>query len=66
MVIAEATYFIGSRMGPAAEAAVLRGVTELEIESPTAGDWQRMATLDRRHFSVVRSLHADSSELLPA
>jgi predicted nucleic acid-binding protein len=52
MVIAEATYFIESRIGPKAEAAFLRGITELEIESPTAGDWVRIAELVEQYADL--------------
>lgn len=45
MVIAEATYFVGTRLGARAEAAFLRGVGALEVEGPSPDDWQRMADL---------------------
>lgn len=45
LVIAEATYFVGGRLGPLAEAAFLRGLAQLEIEAPTAGDCERIAEL---------------------
>jgi predicted nucleic acid-binding protein len=45
LVIAEATYFVGQRLGPVAEAAFLRGVGTLEIEPPSGGDIERMAEL---------------------
>jgi uncharacterized protein len=45
LMIAEATYFVGRRLGPAAESAFLRGVGTLEIEPPTASDIERMAEL---------------------
>ena len=49
LVVAEATYFVGRQLGPAAEAAFLRG----------------LATLDRRHFAAVRPRHRDAFELVP-
>jgi len=45
LAIAEATYFVGQRLGPTAEAAFLRGVGTLEIEAPSAADIERMAEL---------------------
>jgi predicted nucleic acid-binding protein len=49
MVVAEATYLVGTRLGPDAEAAFLRGVAELEIEGPSMEDWSRMAELVARY-----------------
>src|ERR1700674_41987 len=45
LVVAEATYFVATRLGPKAEAAFLRGLATLEIEPPTATDIERMADL---------------------
>lgn len=45
MVVAEATYLIGSRMGPKTEAAFLRSLRALRIEAPRAEDLDRMAEL---------------------
>lgn len=45
LVVAEATYFVATRLGPSAESAFLRGLATLEIEAPTAGDIERMAEL---------------------
>ena len=45
LVVAEATYFVGRRLGPAAEAAFLRGLAGLDIEGPSGGDLTRMAEL---------------------
>ena len=49
MVVAEATYFVGTRLGAKAEAAFLRGVAELEVEGPSPEDWSRMAELVERY-----------------
>lgn len=96
MAVAEVTYFIGSRLGPAAEASFLAGLADMDVEAPSPGDWARIAelvkqyadfplggtdasvialaerlgtptivTLDRRHFSAVRSKHCDGLTLLP-
>lgn len=45
LVVAEATYLIGRRLGPEAEAAFLRGLSQLEVEPPMSGDWERIAEL---------------------
>jgi uncharacterized protein len=45
LVVAEATYFVATRLGPNAESAFLRGLATLEIEAPTTGDIERMADL---------------------
>ena len=45
LVVAEATYFIGTRLGPAAEAKFLVGLTDLDVEAPTPTDWGRIAQL---------------------
>lgn len=45
MVVAEATYLVGSRLGPKAEAGFLRGLGEIEVEAPTSDDWERIAEL---------------------
>jgi predicted nucleic acid-binding protein len=49
MVVAEATYFVGTRLGAGAEAVFLRGLTGLEVEPPSVEDWQRMADLVERY-----------------
>jgi uncharacterized protein len=48
MVVAEATYFVGTRLGATAEATFLRGIGDLEVEPPSPEDWQRMAELVER------------------
>lgn len=45
MVVAEASYLIGSRLGPAVEAAFLRSLVELDVEAPLPDDWRRIAEL---------------------
>lgn len=45
LVIAEATYFVGRRLGPATERAFLHGLTDLDIEGPSGDDLARMAEL---------------------
>ena len=88
LVLAEATYLVGTTLGPSAETALLRSVAtnRFEVIGPTREDLVRMAslastyedlplgatdasivalaerlgvqtiaTLDRRHFTVVKS-----------
>jgi hypothetical protein len=45
LVVAEATYFVGRRLGAAAESRFLRGVGELDVEGPSGEDFARMAEL---------------------
>jgi uncharacterized protein len=45
LVIAEATYFVGRRLGAAAERAFLDGLTDLDVEGPSGEDFARMAAL---------------------
>lgn len=51
MVVAEATYLIGSRMGAAIEARFLRGLAEFDIEAPRPADLTRMAELVEKYAS---------------
>lgn len=45
LVVAEASYFVGTRPGPRAESAFLHGLATLDVEGPTAADLERMARL---------------------
>jgi uncharacterized protein len=45
LVIAEATYFVGRRLGSAAEAAFVRGLGKLDVEGPAPEDFDRIAEL---------------------
>jgi predicted nucleic acid-binding protein len=98
LVVADVAYFLASRLGPPAEAAFAKAIAdgELQVQSATAQDWERIhslvveyqdlplgmvdaslvalaerlevttiATLDRKHFSVVRPRHTDHFALLP-
>jgi predicted nucleic acid-binding protein len=49
LVVAEATYFVGRRLGAVAESAFLRGVGTLHVECPDTGDFARMAELVDRY-----------------
>ena len=44
-MVAEATYFVGRRLGAAAEAAFLTGVGTLDVEGPAREDFHRIAEL---------------------
>ncbi len=45
LVIAEATCFVGERLGSAAEAKFLRGLGGLDVEGPAPEDFERIAEL---------------------
>jgi uncharacterized protein len=45
LAVAEATYFVGRRLGAPAEAAFLRGLGALDVEGPSREDFDRMAQL---------------------
>ncbi len=45
LAIAEATYFVGRRLGPTAESKFLSGIAELDVEGPSGEDFARMAQL---------------------
>ncbi len=45
LVVAEATYFVGRRLGPSAERTFLDGLADLDVEGPSAEDFPRMAEL---------------------
>lgn len=49
LVIAEAAYLIGSRLGALAEAVFIRSLARFEVESPALEDWDRMADLVERY-----------------
>jgi uncharacterized protein len=53
LVVAEATYLIGSRQGAGHEAAFLRGLVGLAIEPPTVEDWPRIADLVERYADTA-------------
>ena len=96
LVVAEVTYFIGTRLGADAESKFLAGLSSMEVEAPAPDDWVRIAelvreygdlrlggtdasvialaerldittiaTLDVRHFSVVRPRHCAAFTLIP-
>jgi predicted nucleic acid-binding protein len=48
-VVAEVAYLVGRRVGPAAEAAFLRGLGRFEVEAPAPEDWAAIAELVERY-----------------
>ncbi len=49
LVVAEVTYLVGPRLGAAVEAAFLRGLASVEVETPTVEDWPAIAKLVERY-----------------
>lgn len=49
LVVAEAAYLVGTRLGPAVEARFLSALASMDVEAPSAGDWTRMAELVERY-----------------
>lgn len=49
LVVAEATYLIGSRLGSAAESTFLRSLAAFEVETPIGEDWGAIAALVERY-----------------
>jgi predicted nucleic acid-binding protein len=45
LVVAEASYLIGSRLGPLAEARFLGGLEGMDVEAPLPSDWARIGEL---------------------
>jgi predicted nucleic acid-binding protein len=45
LVVGEAAYMVGKRLGPSAEAAFLRGISAFDIDVPTPHDWTRVGDL---------------------
>lgn len=49
LVVAEAAYLVGRRLGPMVEAAFVRGLSEIEVEGPAREDWTLIADLVERY-----------------
>lgn len=45
LIVAEATYLIGTRLGPAVEARFLKSLSVMDVEAPIPDDWIRIAEL---------------------
>ncbi len=52
LALAEATYLVGSRLGPKIEAQFLAGLDELDVQAPTTEDWRRMSALVQRYTNL--------------
>jgi uncharacterized protein len=64
MVIAEAAYLIDRQLGAKAEASLYAFIVDGQVRAERQGA-VRIATLNRRHFAVVRPRHAEAFKLLP-
>jgi uncharacterized protein len=49
LVVAEATYLVGARLGAEVEAAFLAELEHFAVEAPNASDWSRIAELVRTY-----------------
>jgi predicted nucleic acid-binding protein len=49
LVVAEVTYLIGLRLGPAIESRFLGGLVDVRVEAPFPEDWERIAELVSRY-----------------
>jgi len=49
LVVAEAAYLVGTRLGPGIEAVFVRGLRDLEVEAPASDEWSRIAELVERY-----------------
>jgi predicted nucleic acid-binding protein len=45
LVVTEASYLVGRRLGAEVEARFLRGLCEIDVEAPEPEDWARIAEL---------------------
>lgn len=52
LVVTEAAYLVDRRLGPAAEAAFIRGLSGFAIESPAADDWPTIADVVERYADL--------------
>jgi hypothetical protein len=49
LVIAEATYLVGTRLGPDVESRFLEGLARMHVEAPTPDDWSRISQLVKQY-----------------
>ena len=49
LVVAEVSYMVGRHLGADVEAAFLRGLERLDVESPAPEDWEGIAALVERY-----------------
>jgi len=52
MVVAEATYLVGLRLGPKAEGRFLRALGTMTVDAPLPEDWPRIAALVERYADL--------------
>jgi predicted nucleic acid-binding protein len=52
LVVTEVAYFVERRLGPAVEAAFLRGLVELRVEAPLPEDWPLVAAMVERYADL--------------
>jgi predicted nucleic acid-binding protein len=52
LAVAEVAHFVDRRLGPAAEAAFVRGLSELQVEAPEPDDWQAIAEVVERYTDL--------------
>ena len=49
LCVAEVTYLLGRRQGPAIEASFLRGLKDLDVRASAEEDWERIGELVERY-----------------
>jgi len=49
LIVAEATYLVGTRLGAQVEARFLRSLGSMDVEGPAPDDWPRIADLVERY-----------------
>lgn len=49
LIVAEATYLVGTRLGAEVESRFLRSLAEMDVEAPAPDDWPRIADLVQRY-----------------
>ncbi|HUF53422.1 MAG TPA: PIN domain-containing protein [Dehalococcoidia bacterium] len=49
LIVAKAAYFIATRLGAAAEAALLRTLSDQDVELPAPEDWEKIARLVEKY-----------------
>lgn len=49
MVVAEATYLVGKRLGSSIEAEFLDGLSDFDVLAPMTDDWRRIAALVKQY-----------------
>ena len=52
LCVAEAAFVLHHRRGPQVEAQLLRGLADLDVRAPAAGDWPRVAELVEKYADL--------------